>query len=406
MTRESCTPALPQIYAVISSFILVFAFATVDLAISPLADLFRGYYQVPIEKVLWLISTCTLGIVAGVFIGPVLTRSFRVSSIAALCTPVLLISLALFLVINNFYGALAVRILFGLSVGLLSTVMWWITFHGISKEHFQSMLTVLVGSRPLAVAIGVPAAGLIASFGGWKAAFLVLLVLILVAGIMLFFSFPKDEEEKKPLGFSSFFKEYTSALSLPGAGLYYLGLTINKICYFGFYSMIGIWFIRIYQLTPFNISSLLIYIGLAEATTAFAVPLGFKAFGQERMFTAALFLSIPVFAFLYRGEFTLPVSVFLFALFAVLDRIYSMALVASIPQTFKGCTNKTIMGSLMTMTAWCSLMMISWFQGEFLDTIGLKTCGLILLISLTVGSILIYFAFVKGNRRVEDGEAT
>jgi predicted MFS family arabinose efflux permease len=400
MTSESRNPILPPIYAVISSFILIVAFSTVDLAISPLAELFRINFQVPIEKVLWLISSCTFGIVLGVFAGPVFTRSFRVPGIVAACTPVMLISLALFLLIPNFYGALLVRFFFGLAVGVLSTVMWWITFHGIGKEYFQSMLTVLVGSRPLAVAVGVPSAGMIALyFGGWKTAFLVLLILIVAAGIMLILSFPKDEEEKKPLALSSFFKEYHTALSLPGAKLYYLSLTINKVCYFGFYSMTGIWFIRIYHLTPFNISSLLVFIGLAEATIAFAVPMVFRAFGQDRMFYLSLFLSIPVFALLFRGEFILPVSVFLFALFVVLDRIYSMALIASIPQMFKDCPNKTIMGSLMTLSAWSSLMAISWFQGEFLDAIGLKTTGLILWGCLIIGSLLLYFACRKQNRK-------
>lgn len=399
MSGESFKPALPQIYAVIASFVLIFAFATVDLAISPLAELFQINYKVPIERVLWLISSCTFGIVAGVFIGPVLTRSYKVSTIAALSTPVLLLSLALFLVVGDFNWALVVRVLFGLAVGILSTVMWWMTFHGISKEHFQSMLTVLVGSRPLAVAVGVPVAGMIAMHAGWKGSFLCLLSLILLAGLMLFFSFPADNEEKKPLSFSSFLGEYCQALSLPGAKLYYLGLTINKVCYFGFYSMTGIWFMRIYHLTPFNVSSLLIFIGLAEAVTSFAVPLAFKRFGRERMFALALFGSIPVFLILYQGDYVLPVSVFLFALFAVLDRTYSMALIASIPQTFKGCTNKTIMGSLITLTAWFSLMVISWFQGEYLGVLGLKTTGLIQWICLAGGSALLYYANSIGNKQ-------
>ena len=284
----------------------------------------------------------------------------------------------------------------------MSTVMWWLAFHGIAREHFQSMLTVLVGSRPVAVAIGVPAAGLVALYGGWKTSFLVLLILIMVAGILLLLSFPEDEEEKKPLAFSAFFHEYYAALALPGAALYYLSLTINKVCYFGFYAMTGIWFMRLYQLTPFNISSLLVFIGVAEASIAFAVPLVFRAFGQERMFYLSLFLSIPVFALLYQGQFILPVSIFLFALFVVLDRIYSMALIAAIPQMFKDCANKAIMGSLMTLSAWLSLMFISWFQGQFLDVLGLKAVGLILLCCLGAGSGLLFLAVKRQSHLREN----
>ena len=98
----------------------------------------------------------------------------------------------------------------------------------------------------------------------------------------------------------------------------------------------------------------------------------------------------------------MPVSIFLFALFVVLDRIYSMALIAAIPQMFKDCANKAIMGSLMTLSAWLSLMFISWFQGQFLDVLGLKAVGLILLCCLGAGSGLLFLAVKRQSHLREN----
>ena len=389
---------------VIASLVIIFAFSSVDLAISPLVKIFGDYYSIPTERILWLISYCTLGIVAGVFIGPAITATFRVRTVSAVSAFVMASSLALFLVVQDFYTALFLRVLFGLSVGVISTVMWWLAYHGVSQKFMHPMITVMMAARPMAVALGVPITGMISMNYGWKNSFILLLGIIAISSLILYKSMPKDSAEKQRFKPSAIINSYVSTLKIPYALLFFLGLFINKICYFGFYSMAGIWFMNKYGLTPFAIAGTLLYIGLAEACINFVIPFLIKKWGQKRVFAGGVLLGGIIFSLLFRGTFSLKISIVLFALFAMMDRIYSMAMVVKLPDMFKGCENKTVLGSMVTLSSWTSLMGISWVEGEFLKVWGINNIGIILLVSFIVGSGILWWVQEKTGKLNTNGK--
>ena len=54
-----------------------------------------------------------------------------------------------------------------------------------------------------------------------------------------------------------------------------------------------------------------------------------------------------------------------------------------------GCGNGD-MGNLMTLTAWIGLTVISWFEGQFLNIIGIRAIETILLLCLAAGVVMVY----------------
>jgi hypothetical protein len=75
----------------------------------------------------------------------------------------------------------------------------------------------------------------------------------------------------------------------------------------------------------------------------------------------------------------------------LLDRIYSMALVLSIPEMFPQTGDKTAFGSLNTLTAWAGLTVITWLAGFFPGDNGLLVTEALLVLSFTAGSAALYF---------------
>lgn len=380
---------------VIFSFIIIFAFATVDHAISPLVDAIHSYYGITLERSLELISYCTLGIVIGVFIGPAIMRAYKAIYVSTISSVFLLVSLLLFLVTREFHTALLLRFFFGISAGVLSTTMWWMAYHGVGEKYYNAAITVLMASRPLAVALGVPVTGIIASVFEWKSAFWLFSFMIFVSILVLRKTMANDDEPKISINFASFFSEYKVALKLPNASMLYLGLMINKMCYFGFYSLAGIWFIKHYGLDTLKITLALMYIGLAETFINFFIPKIIKWGGHKKVFTWSIILSNVIFLALILGVLSLKAAVFFFAVFAMLDRIYSMSIVISIPTLFEQCPNKSVMGSLITLSSWFALTIVSWIEGRYLGVIGITYIEIFLCITLVSGSAIIYYIIYK-----------
>jgi len=158
---------------VAASFVIIFAFSSVDHAISPLAEIFSNFFSVPLGNSLWLISYCTLGIVVGLIAGPAMLKASDCGRLVKGSVVVLGAALALFLLCPYFYGSLFLRFVFGLGAGVLSTAMWWLTYEGVAKPYYEAMVTVLMASRPMAVALGVPLAGYMSAWWSWRAAFFV-----------------------------------------------------------------------------------------------------------------------------------------------------------------------------------------------------------------------------------------
>ena len=78
-----------------------------------------------------------------------------------------------------------------------------------------------------------------------------------------------------------------------------------------------------------------------------------------------------------------------------LDRIYSMALVISIPQMFPSIGEKTAFGSLNTLTAWGAMTVISGIQGTFTPLWGMTAMEHLLLICFIIGSLAITYVQYK-----------
>lgn len=387
---------------VVAAFCLIFAFTAVDSAISPMVHPLSGFFNVPLSQVLWLISACTAGIVVGVFLGPSLTNAYSVRRLTITAAWTLLVTLALFLSTRSFAIALGFRFLFGLAAGVIASVMWWITYHGVSQKSYQAMVTVLMASRPVAIAIGVPIASLIAGKSSWHLPYWLFAVLIFGSALFLFPSLRFEEPEKKPFSWQLLWQDYAKTFRLPYAKSYYLGLTINRCCYFGFYSFAGIWFFRHYGLSTATIGSLLLLVGLGEALVNFFVPTMLKWFGHERLFTGSLVASGVLFAAFISGRLPLPLALLLVTLFVILDRIYGMAMIIAIPQVFPASDNKSIFGSLTTLVAWIGLTAISWFLGRFTDSLGLPAMEWVLFGSFVVGSSLLYWVQARTVLRAPD----
>lgn len=372
------------------SFILIFAFSSVDSSISPLVSELQAHFKVPLARVLLLISYATAGVVASVLVGPALTASFRVSRLLAAAVAGLVLSHSLFLACDDFSLALLCRLGFGLCSGTVAAVLWWLSFHGVSKDYFPAMIAVLMAARPLATALGAPAVGLWAAQGSWQPPLWSLAVLIAASGGLLCALMPREETKKRPLSLRTLLDDYRQVLRLPHAASYYLGMTVNRMCYFGFYALSGIWFMRHYGLDLARISLALLAIGLGEAVVSLFVPAMVKAWGHGRVFPPSLAASALLLPFFLPGWLPLKAAVALLALFMVLDRIYSAAAVMTLPQVFTITGNKTAFGSLNTLCAWTGLTASSWLEARFTERLGLAWIEWGLIACFLLGSWLIY----------------
>lgn len=376
--------------AIIFSFILIFAFNTADSAIAPLVGPLAEAFGVGAGRALWLITACTAGTVCGLLIGPAALGALRPAPFLLLSAAALAAAQALFALSSSFTAALLFRWTAGLAAGFIAVFMWRLAFHGLSRPARPMMLAVLMSARPLATAIGVPLAALGAWQMDWQTPVWVVAFLTAAGGLALYLAMPAsvseqpEETPKNPLA------AYAAALSAPHAAAYYAGFTINRMTYFGFYAFCGVWFDRHYGLDLKSMGLALLVIGLAEALINFAAPALIKRLGHKYVFTASLLASgilLPLFIF---GRLPLSSAIMFIALFMLLDRVYSMALVMTIPDMFPEVGDKTVFGSLNTLTAWGGLLLISWFQGVFLEKIGLIGVETVLLAAFLAGSAMLY----------------
>jgi len=375
--------------AILFSFVFLFAFNSIDNAIAPLVQPISQTFAVSSQRALWLISVCTGGTVLGLLVGPALLSSWRTRPTLLVVLLVMGAAQVLFALAPTFGLAMLFRAVAGFAAGLVATIMWRLTFHGVSKENFPAMVAVLMSARPLATALGVPAAGLLAWKMSWQTPVWAIAGLTTLSGLVLFLFFPEGSREA-PAPRSGILAPYARALAVPHAVAYYLGTTVNRMAYFGFYAFCGIWFFEHYGLDLKNISLALLVIGLAEALVNFSTARIIRFCGHKPTFLVSLGLSallLPAFIF---GRLGLVPAVALITLFMLLDRIYSMALVISIPQMFPTTGDKTAFGSLNTLTAWGAMMLISWFQGQFLGRLGMAGMEAVIVGCFLVGAGMLY----------------
>jgi len=378
---------------VVASFVVVFAFSTVDHAISPLVEWLSVFFGTGAERTLWLISSCTAGIVLGLFVGPQCLKTVPVSRVLWGSLVMMAGGIWAFVSVPYFAVSLAIRFLFGLGAGLFSTLLWWLTFEAIQKRFYIPMITVLTAARPMAVAAGVP----LVLYGGtrlnWRISFAVMGVLIALFCLLFVCAMPADNKEKSSFTLKAFLRTYQTAWHTPHLPVFFTAMFINRFCYFGFYSMLGLWFIGHYHLSTVELARPLMAIGICETVINFIVPVLMKI-GQKKLFYLSLIFNTLFFGIFAWGMLPLWVAIVFIGLFAMTDRIYNMLLLVFIPNIFSTSKDRTTIGSLVTLVSWTSLMLISWIEGSFLQYIGLQTMSALLLICL-IGGFVLYVRMLR-----------
>jgi predicted MFS family arabinose efflux permease len=380
---------------IISSLLFIIAFNAVDCSISPLVEPLHSHFGISIQKVLWFISWGTLGILAGLIIGPGLAKTIQPRILILANTIIMSLSIAGFLLSENFMQALAFRFVFGFSAGLTASMMWWVAFYGVKKTFYQAMIAVLMSGRALSVAFGVPFAGIAVKHGGWTAPFWAFNLLLIASGIILSITLKNDETTGGKFCLISLIRDYINALRLKYGILFYSGFMINRICYFGIYSIAGIWFINHYNLKTESITGAFFYIGLGEALINFFVPWLIKRLGYGFMFLSSVFMSGAALMLFIGGNLPLAAAIGFMTLFVIFDRIYCMAVVITIPDMFPDSGNKTVFGTLNTLTSWTGLALISWFAGKYMETLGLDVIQAAITVCFIVGAGMIIFVQQK-----------
>ncbi|MBR3603754.1 MAG: MFS transporter [Elusimicrobiaceae bacterium] len=378
---------------VIATFVVVFSFSTVDHAISPLVEWLSFFFHTGAERTLWLISSCTAGIVLGLFLGPQLLKTFRISQVLWASLLMMVGGIWAFVSIPFFPVSLLIRLVFGLGAGLFSTVLWWLTYEAIDKRFYLPMIIVLTAARPMAVAAGVPLVLYSSTLLNWRVSFAITGVLIALFCTAFIFTAPPDNKEKSKFTLMALFKTYQTAWKTPHLKDFFTAMLINRLCYFGFYSMLGLWFIGHYQLSTPQLARPLMAIGLCETIINFVVPVLMKI-GQKKLFYLSLLFNIVFFGLFAWGALPLWVTILFIGLFAMTDRIYGMLLLIFIPSIFKDSKDRTTIGSLVTLVSWMSLMLISWIEGSFLESIGLKNMAVLLLVFLAI-SFALYIKMLR-----------
>ncbi len=402
---------------VVLAFILIFAFNSIDNAISPMADVIGQSFSIPAHTALLFISFCTGGTVAGLVFGPSLVSAFKPGKLLFWCTLLLALTQAAFAFSSSFELGLVWRALSGLGAGFVASIMWSLTFHGVSKAYFPAMIAVLMSARPLATAIGVPLAGWLTVDFNWRVPILIIALLTAASGLALAWFYPTehkdeasqpnapqpDKEEKasplcQNLTFKSLFsickaivEPYQKALAVPHAVTYYIGSTINRMAYFGFYSLCGLWFPYHYHLDLKEVSLALLIIGLADCLINFFTNSIMKRFGHRSTFLVSIISSLVLLPIFIYGKLNLTAAVAAIAIFMTLDRIYSMALVISVPDMFPSVGDKTAFGSLNTFTAWGAMSIIAALQGVFTERWGMAAMETLLILCFIVGGAMITY---------------
>ncbi|MCB0405454.1 MAG: MFS transporter [Bdellovibrionales bacterium] len=357
---------------ILAGFLTILLFATLDNAISPLVSVFRDYYQVPLESTLILISACTLGFAVGLFLGPAALSSFSPKALIGTALIGVTLGLLLFVTSGDFYPAVFSRALLGFSVGFISCTIWWVTYHAMSGKTAQHvMLTGVMTARPLGIALGVPAAGILSTSIGWKTAFTIFGV-GLIAFASLLRSSIINNPERQSTSFYESFAEYKRACSQPFFMGYYGSIFLNSMAYLGLYGMGGIWFLTFFQLPADQISETFLFLGIAEVGATFLAPIILRLFPYPLVFGTSGVGAIFLYALLIGPSFPLSTSVAIMMAFIACTRIWIFSNASHIPTIFPSHKNKGTMGTLMTLFAWLGFAAVSWLQSVLIPIWGLN----------------------------------
>lgn len=374
-------------------------FATIDNAVSPLVSVFHDYYGVPLESTLILISTCTFGFAIGLFLGPAALNSFSPKSLIGTSLIGVVLSLMLFVTSGDFYPAVFSRALLGFSVGFISCTIWWVTYHAMSGKTAQHiMLTGVMSARPLGIALGVPAAGLLATSIGWKTAFTIFGVgLIGVAWLLR--SAIAEAPKREAVTLADSLAEYKRACSQPYFLSYYGSIFLNSMAYLGLYGMGGVWFLTFFQMPADAISQTFLYFGISEVGATFLAPVLLRLFPYPIVFGVSGIGAVALYSQLVGPRFSLPVSIGIMMAFIACTRVWIFSNASHIPTIFPSHKNKGTLGTLMTLFAWLGFAVVSWMQSWLIPSWGLNNVviGQTVLLGISIfWSFFVHKKFVFG----------
>lgn len=385
---------MKNFFIALSVTLIVFAYASADNAVSPLVSVFHGFFHVSEADVLYLISSCTFGIVLGSFIGPILVARYTGAKLLLFSAIVLSLSTISFITLNYFYAAIFFRFIFGLCCGFLAAIIWWITFHKVTGKASDFMVVITMTTRPLAMCLGIPLVGLITSMTSWQISYAFLVVLLLASSFMLFFSLGKPDKQEITTK-TSLIQEYKNIFGLKHSANFYFGVVLNSFTYFGFYAFAGIWFTQHYNLNFLQISTMFLLIGGAEVIINFISPYIYRNFNYRKAFFVMCVSAILVFALFIHAYFSLYVSLSLIILFILFNRAMIFAVIRTMPAAFPAHKNKTTLGSLITLSMWLGFAIVSGVQGKLLSRVNLDVVETLLIAILTIGMILIFITQKK-----------
>ncbi len=378
--------------AIAFSFAFIFFFSSVDNSIAPMTSEISARFSVSPETGLLFVSACSWAVAAGLIAGPWLVSILSPRKSLILSALAMSFSSFLFSISHNFSAGLLLRIISGLGGGLAACVMWWLAYHGVDKKDSPPMLAVLMSARPLAVAIGVPAAAVSAFYFDWKYPLIFTAAGTFISAIGIYRNFPAGDgilPAGKPVS------GYIEALKTPYAILFYSGFFINRMCYFGFYAFCGIWFKTHYGFDLRKTGYYLLVIGLAEAAVNFFSASMVSRMGYKKTFNLGMILSIlclPLFIF---GSLPPVTALMLISAFMLADRVYAMALVYRIPAMFASGRDKTSFGSLNTLSAWGAAGLISAIFSGLIKKGGILYAELLILACFIAGSYMLFLSLKK-----------
>lgn len=384
---------------IIFTAMLIFAFASADNAISPLVEKLHEFFLVPMPTILLLISSCTFGIVLGTFVGPVLIQN-RQRKWLLLAVLGVTLSTLFFTITKLFYLALLWRTLFGFACGILASIVWWLTFQVADSKTSDAMVVVTMTARPLALCIGVPIAGFLATKTNWQVAFWIFLLIMILSGLILFSS--TDKQAKNTINKQALLQEYRSVFRVQYSFRFYMGIVFNGMAYFGFYGLAGLWFIQQYKLKLDVIAMLFLVIGFSEVAVSFIAPWLYRKFRNKNLLAFISIIDVVSFGLFISGDLPLALAVAMIMVFIIANRIFLFPIVKSIPTVFVTHENKATLGSLVTLSLWFGFAIVSWLEAKMLMITGMGAVAFMLMLCLMLSVVVSFYVqkqavFVKDN---------
>ncbi|MBF0312529.1 MAG: MFS transporter [Oligoflexia bacterium] len=375
----------------VTSFVTIFAFVAIDNVISPLIHLLEKFYFVAATDILKLVSICNAGVVVGTYFGPIFIGRFGVVRTYLGNVAVFLMTLMIFLWVRNFEWALALRFILGIGSGVFATLYWWFTFHAaISSKSKDYMISILLATRSLAIALGVPMLLFLSIYGGmgWQSGFIVLGILMLMINFIFFNQLEMTKDAGKSTPQHQHQQGYIVLTKNSNSLLFYAAIFFVAIPYFGFYSFSGYWYLVRLHFTENNLSVLFFIIGAIEVVVTFICPYCYKKKSSRPMMNLGIVLMILSYLifFLVKENVLLSSIVIIFSLIG--NRVLMFAFTKNIPNIFSFLENKAIAASAATLVSWGAFSVIAWVQSLVIANYSPVAVWQIMFWALIIGSLL------------------